>query len=278
MIEAAELFSLKGKTAVVTGGGGVLGGEIASGLAGAGAKVAIADLLEDMAAEKAKLVRDAGGEARGYRMDVFDRASIDACRQAVCADFGSVDILVNAVGGNMKDATTAPPDKTFFDLPGDAISKVVELNLVGGTIVPSQVFGKEMTQNQDGGVIINISSMCAYSPLTRVPGYSAAKAAVSNFTQWLAVTLAQEYSPKLRVNGIAPGFFLTEQNRFLLTDEKTGELTARGQTIIDHTPMAEFGKPEDLVGVAVWLASDAARFVTGIVVPVDGGFSAFSGV
>lgn len=277
-MEGTKVFDLTGKSVVITGGGGVLGGELAVGMAAAGAQVAIADLMLDAAEAKAKAIADAGGTAKAYKLDVFDKASIDACCEAVCADFGKVDVLVNAVGGNMKAATTAPPETTFFDLPGDAIQKVVELNLVGGTIVPSQVFGKKMCANEDGGVIINISSMCAYSPLTRVPGYSAAKAAVSNFTQWLAVTLAQEFSTKLRVNGIAPGFFLTEQNRFLLTDEKTGGLTQRGQTIIDHTPMAEFGKPEDLVGVAIWLASDASRFVTGIVVPVDGGFSAFSGV
>ncbi|MBN2308889.1 MAG: SDR family oxidoreductase [Candidatus Hydrogenedentes bacterium] len=272
------MFDLSGKTAVVTGGGGVLGGEIAAGLAGAGAQVAIADLLVENAGEKAAAIDKAGGTAKAYKLDVFDKASIQVCCDAICGDFGQIDILINAVGGNMKAATTAPPETTFFDLPGDAIQKVVELNLVGGTIVPSQVFGARMKDNPEGGSIINISSMCAFSPLTRVPGYSAAKAAVSNFTQWLAVTLAQEFSSKLRVNAIAPGFFLTEQNRFLLTDEKTGELTARGQTIIAHTPMGEFGKPEDLTGVAVWLASDASRFVTGIVVPIDGGFSAFSGV
>ena len=177
----------------------------------------------------------------------------------------------------MKGATTSP-EQTFFQLPADALSKVFNLNILAGTIVPCQVFGERMKDNPEGGSIVNISSMSAFAPLTRVPGYSAAKAAVSNFTQWLAVHFAQEYTKKLRVNAIAPGFFLTEQNRFLLTDEKTGELTARGKTIIDHTPMGEFGKPEDLVGVSVWLASDASRFVTGIVVPIDGGFSAFSGV
>ena len=210
-------------------------------------------------------------------MNAFQKASIQACCDAILADYGRVDVLVNAVGGNMKDATTSP-DTSFFDLPAEALMKVVDLNLVGGTIVPSQVFGRSMKDNPDGGSIVNISSMNAIRPLTRIPGYSAAKAAVSNFTQWLAVHVAQEYTTKLRVNGIAPGFFLTDQNRFLLTDEKTGALTPRGQTIMAHTPMGRFGDPEDLVGVTVWLASDAARFVTGIVVPVDGGFSAFAGV
>jgi NAD(P)-dependent dehydrogenase (short-subunit alcohol dehydrogenase family) len=177
----------------------------------------------------------------------------------------------------MKGATTSP-EQSFFDLPADAVQKVFDLNLTGGTIVPTQVFGKRMKDQSEGASIINISSMNALRPLTRIPGYSAAKAAVSNFTQWLSVHLAQEYSPKLRVNAIAPGFFLTEQNRFLLTEEGSGDLTPRGQTIIAHTPMGAFGKPEDLIGVATWLASDASGFVTGIVVPIDGGFSAFSGV
>lgn len=272
-----ELFSLKGKVAVVTGGGGVLGGAIAEGLAGAGATVAVADLLPDMADACAKRIMDAGGTAKGYLLNVFERATIEACRDAVVRDFGRVDILINGVGGNMKGATTSP-EQSFFDLPEDALRKVFDLNLVGGTIVPSQVFLQAMRDNADGAVIINISSMNAFRPLTRIPGYSAAKAAVSNFTQWLAVHLAQEYNQKLRVNAIAPGFFLTDQNRFLLVDKETGKPTARGETIMAHTPMGHYGTPEDLVGAAVWLASDASRFVTGIVLPVDGGFSAFSGV
>ncbi len=276
-MQVADMFSLNGKVAVVAGGGGVLGSAIAEGLASAGAKVVIGDLLPDMAEKGAKSISDAGGTAMGVKMDAFDRATIEACRDAAYDSYGSVDILINAVGGNMKGATTSP-EQTFFQLPVDALSKVFNLNILAGTIVPCQVFGERMKDNPEGGSIINISSMSAFAPLTRVPGYSAAKAAVSNFTQWLAVHFAQEYTTKLRVNAIAPGFFLTEQNRFLLTDENTGELTARGKTIIDHTPMGEFGKPEDLVGVSVWLASDASRFVTGIVVPIDGGFSAFSGV
>ena len=272
-----ELFSLKGKVAVVTGGGGVLGGAIAEGLAGAGATVAVADLLPDMADACAKRITDAGGTAKGYLLNVFERATIEACRDAVVRDFGRVDILINGVGGNMKGATTSA-EQSFFDLPEDALRKVFDLNLVGGTIVPSQVFLQAMRGNADGAVIINISSMNAFRPLTRIPGYSAAKAAVSNFTQWLAVHLAQEYNQKLRVNAIAPGFFLTDQNRFLLVDKDTGRPTPRGETIMAHTPMGHYGAPGDLVGAAVWLASDASRFVTGIVLPVDGGFSAFSGV
>jgi NAD(P)-dependent dehydrogenase (short-subunit alcohol dehydrogenase family) len=273
----AKMFSLEGKTAVVTAGGGVLCGALARGLAAAGAKVAVADKAVDAAKRVAQEISDAGGEAKAYDLDVFKRETIETCCDQIFSDFGAVHILINGVGGNMKGATTSP-EQSFFDLPADAITNVVNLNLVGGTIVPSQVFGKRMNENEAGGSIINVSSMNALRPLTRIPGYSAAKAAVSNFTQWLSVHLAQEYSTALRVNAIAPGFFLTEQNRFLLTDEKSGDLTPRGQTIIGHTPMGRFGVPEDLIGVAVWLASDASRFVTGIVVPIDGGFSAFSGV
>lgn len=272
-----EAFNLTGKVAVVTGGGGVLGGAIAEGLSAAGATVVVTDLRPETAAACAQRIVDAGGKAKGYTLNAFEPDTIQACCDNVVRDLGGVHILINAVGGNMQGATTSP-DQSFFDLPGEAIQKVVDLNLLGGTIIPSQIFVKAMLKNEDGGVVINISSMNAFRPLTRIPGYSAAKAAVSNFTQWLAVHLAQEYSPKLRVNAIAPGFFLTDQNRYLLTDKETGELTPRGQTIIAHTPMGRYGAPEDLVGTVVWMCSDAARFVTGIVVPVDGGFSAFSGV
>ncbi len=276
-MKSLDMFQLKGKNAVVTGGGGVLGGGIAEGLAAAGARVAVADLLLDNAEACAKRIADAGGQAKGYYMNAFERDSIQACCDDVIADMGRVDILINAVGGNMPGATTSP-DQSFFDLAADAVSKVVDLNLVGGAIVPSQVFVKAMLDNPEGASIINVSSMNAFRPLTRIPGYSAAKAALSNFTQWLAVHLAQEYDVNLRVNAIAPGFFLTEQNRFLLTDKETGEPTARGKQIIGHTPMARYGAPEDLVGTVVWLASDASKFVSGVVVPIDGGFSAFSGV
>ncbi|HOJ68212.1 MAG TPA: SDR family oxidoreductase [Candidatus Hydrogenedentes bacterium] len=272
-----QLFNLEGKVAVVTAGGGVLCGAIAEALASAGASVAIADLLTDPAEARAAEIRRAGGNAKAYYMDAFRRETIEEACRRILADFGKVDILVNGVGGNMKAATTSP-EQSFFDIPAEALTRVVDLNLVGGVIVPTQVFVRAMLNNPDGGTVINISSMNAIRPLTRIPGYSAAKAAVSNFTQWLAVHLAQEYKPLVRVNAIAPGFFLTEQNRYLLTDKDTGALTARGQTIITHTPMGRFGTPEDLLGTAVWLASDASRFVTGVVIPVDGGFSAFSGV
>ena len=271
----SNLFDLKDKTIVITGGGGVLCGTMALALAEAGARVAVLDLLEAAAAKVAEKINSAGGRAIAVKCDVLDKASLQTASEKINAEFGKIDILINGAGGNKKEATTSP-DLSFFDLPSEALQFVFNLNFIG-TLLPSQVFGKEMAES-GGGIILNISSMCAFSPLTKIPGYSAAKAAVSNFTQWLAVHVCQNYSKDVRVNAIAPGFFLTEQNRFLLTDEKTGELTARGKTIIDHTPMGRFGQPEELVGTVMWLLSDAAKFVTGIVVPIDGGFSAFSGV
>ena len=272
-----DMFSLKGKNAAILGGAGVLGTEMAKGLAKAGAYVAVCDLSEEKAKALASEINNLGIVSKGYKLNAMDLNDLKSVHDEIIRDFGRVDILVNAVGGNMKDATTSDT-LSFFDLPKEALEKVVNLNLMGGAILPSQVFGKTMASNPNGGVIINISSMNAFRPLTRIPGYSAAKAAVSNFTQWLAVDLARAYGDKIRVNAIAPGFFLTEQNRFLLTNPETGELTARGNSIISHTPMGRFGKPEDLVGTLIWLASDASKFVTGVVVPVDGGFSAFSGV
>jgi NAD(P)-dependent dehydrogenase (short-subunit alcohol dehydrogenase family) len=274
MKENLKMFSLEGKTAVITGGAGVLGSAIARGLGKAGAKIALCDIVN---AEKvAQELKSEGIESKGYYINVMDIEKIKFCRDKVIKDFGKVDILLNAAGGNMKEATTSE-DLKYFDLPLSALEKVMGLNLFGGALLPSQVFGKIMVENKEGGSIINISSMSAFCPLTKVPGYSAAKAAVSNFTQWLAVHFAQEYNKNLRVNAIAPGFFLTAQNRFLLTN-KDGSLTPRGETIITHTPMDKFGDPEDLIGACVWLASDASKFVTGIIVPIDGGFSAFSGV
>jgi len=274
MQENLKMFSLEGKTAVITGGAGVLGSVIAKGLGRAGAEVAICDIINSD--KVARDMESEGIKTKGYYIDVMDIGKIQVCKDEIIKDFGKVDILLNAAGGNIKEATTSEQLK-FFDLPLSAFEKVVGLNLFGGAVLPSQVFGKIMTENKEGGSIINISSMNAFRPLTRIPGYSAAKAAVSNFTQWLAVYFAQEYNKNLRVNALAPGFFLTKQNRFLLTD-KEGNLTPRGNTIIAHTPMGKFGDPEDLIGVCIWLASDASRFVTGIIVPIDGGFSAFSGV
>jgi len=260
---------------VVTGGGGVLCGAMSRALGQVGVKVAVLDLIPEAAQKVADDVVAAGGEAVAVRCDVLDKASLEAARDAVLDRFNRVDILINGAGGNKKQATTSP-DLSFFDLPAEAVQWVFNLNFIG-TLLPCQVFGRVMA-DQGEGIILNTSSMNAFRPLTRIPAYSAAKAAVSNFTQWLAVHISQEYSPNIRVNAIAPGFFLTEQNRFLLTDEGTGELTPRGRTIIDHTPMARFGDPEDLIGTVLWLLSPGAAFVHGVVVPVDGGFSAFSGV
>ena len=207
--------------------------------------------------------------------DGLGRPAVFSAYERVVEAFGRVDILINGAGGNQPGATVTP-GLSFFDLTPDALEAVFDLNLLG-TLYPCQAFGAQMAR-QGAGVILNISSMAAYRPLTRVVAYAAAKAAVSNFTEWLAVHLAKEYSPNIRVNAIAPGFFLTHQNRFLLTNQQTGELSPRGQAIIAHTPMGRFGDPADLLGATIWLASPAARFVTGVVVPVDGGFNAFSGV
>ncbi len=272
MSNFADLFDLTGKTVVVTGGAGVLGSAIVRMLAERGAQVAILDLSQQRAQALADSIE---GSVIGVQGNVLDRASIEQAAQAVEAAFGPVDILINGAGGNKADATTGP-DLSFFDLPPDAVQWVFNLNFLG-TFLPSQVFGRAMAERQ-AGVILNISSMNAFRPLTRVPAYSGAKAAVSNFTQWLAVHMAQEYASDIRVNAIAPGFFLTQQNRFLLTDAQSGDLTQRGQQILDHTPMQRFGAPDDLMGAVLWLVSAASSFVTGIVVPIDGGFSAYSGV
>ena len=270
-----ELFGLEGKVVAVTGGGGVLCGALSRALGRLGAKMAVLDLFMQAAESVAGEIVSAGGKAIAVQCDVLDRASVERAAQTILGQFGQVDILINGAGGNKKEATTTP-DLSFFDLPADAVQWVFNLNFVG-SLLPSQVFGKLMAEKGEG-TILNISSMNALRPLTRIPAYSAAKAAVSNFTQWLAVHMAQEYSPRIRVNALAPGFFLTEQNRFLLTDRETGDLTPRGETILSHTPMARFGAPDELVGATVWLLSPASAFVTGVVVPIDGGFSAFSGV
>ncbi|MEK7476595.1 MAG: SDR family oxidoreductase [Candidatus Coatesbacteria bacterium] len=270
-----DIFSLKGRVAAVIGGAGVLGSAIAAAFGRAGARVAIADLKG--APEAAAKLAAAGIEAKGYAANAMEKPSVEAARDAIIRDFGSVNILLNAVGGNMPDATTGP-EKPIWNMPIPALEKVVGLNLFGGAIVPSQVFCQAMAANPAGGSVINIASMNAIRPLTRIPGYSAAKAAVANWTMWFAVHIAKEYNPKLRVNAIAPGFFLTEQNRFLLTERQGGGWTERGKTILAHTPMGRLGEPDDLAGAVIWLASDASAFVTGTVIPIDGGFSAFSGV
>lgn len=273
--ELTKMYDFTGKTVVITGGAGILGAEMACALVGCNANVAILDRDPKLAERFLHRIPTSVGRASVIYTDVLNKDVLNQTLDTVLKEFGKVDCLINAAGGNKPQATTSQ-DLSFFDLPKDALQFVFDLNIVG-TVLPSQTFGKQMAQQKEG-VILNVSSMNAFRPLTRVPAYSAAKAGVSNFTQWLAVHLAQEYSPNIRVNAIAPGFFLTDQNRFLLTDEKTGELTARGKAIIDHTPMARFGAPEDLLGVVLWLLSPASAFVSGAVIPIDGGFSAFSGV
>ena len=273
--EVTQWYDFSDKTIVITGGTGVLGGEMACALVGCGAKVAVLDRNPNLP-EELKKPMDAGpGKYLVAYADVLERALLESAAEKILSEYGRADILINCAGGNHPDANTSP-DNSFFDLPPDALKFVFELNLLG-TILPSQVFGKQMA-DQGEGVILNMSSMTAFKPLTRVVGYAAAKAGVSNFTQWLAVHMAQEYSPRIRVNAIAPGFFHTRQNHFLLYDEKTGDLTPRGRAILDHTPMGRFGNPGDLLGTLFWLLSPGAEFVTGAVIAVDGGFSAFSGV
>jgi NAD(P)-dependent dehydrogenase (short-subunit alcohol dehydrogenase family) len=280
------MVDLKGKVAVVTGGGGVLCSAMAGALAECGAAVAVADLKIEAANAVAKAINDAGGKAIGVACNVLERPSLEAANAEVEKAFGPVDILINGAGGNHPKGTTAmehlnPDDLlkenrdfvTFYDLDPKGIEFVFNLNFLG-TLLPTQAFTKAMARRRRG-VIINISSMNAFKPLTKIPAYSGAKAAVSNFTQWLAVHMSKA---GIRVNAIAPGFFLTDQNRALLT-KPDGSLTPRAQTIMAHTPMGQFGKPEDLVGALLWLVSDdASRFVTGTIIPIDGGFSAFSGV
>ena len=275
---------LTDKVIVFTGGSGVLGSTMAAALAEQGAKVAIVGQQLKKAEQVAEAIRATGGQAIGIAADVLDQASLRQARERVQEAFGPCDILINGAGGNHPQGTTSKPHLhpadleqdqeliTFFDLDPQGIQFVFNLNFIG-TLLPTQVFTRDMVGRR-GCSVINMSSMSAFAPLSKIPAYSAAKAAVSNFTQWLAVHLAKV---DIRVNALAPGFFLTDQNRSLLTDT-AGELTARGSSIIEHTPMGRFGEPEDLVGTLLWLCSDGSRFVTGVVIPVDGGFSAFGGV
>jgi NAD(P)-dependent dehydrogenase (short-subunit alcohol dehydrogenase family) len=274
LAELTKMYDFAGRSVVVTGGTGVLGRAMAGALVGCGASVALVARNREKAERQAA---ELGGPGRVIvvEADVLDAEALRRAADEVAREFGRVDCLLNGAGGNHPSATTKP-ELSFFDLPLDALRFVFDLNMLG-TIIPCQVFGRLMAERGEG-VVLNVSSMSAVRPLTRVVGYSAAKAGVNSFTQWLAVHLARECSPRIRVNAIAPGFFLTEQNRFLLTDEQTGGLTARGRSIIDHTPMGRFGQPDDLLGAVLWLLSPASAFVTGVVVPVDGGFSAFGGV
>jgi len=272
--EITKMYDFTNRTVVVTGGTGVLGGAMVRALTACRADVALIARNREKADRLLASIKDKR-RTLVVQADVLNKDELQQAAQTIKDEFGRIDCLINGAGGNHPDATTRP-DLSFFDVPKDALQAVFDLNLQG-TILTSQAFGKIMAERKEG-VILNISSMSAMKPLTRVVGYSAAKAAVDSFTKWLAVHLAQEYSPRLRVNAIAPGFFLTEQNRFLLTDKESGELTARGQSIIAHTPLNRFGEPDDLTGAVLWLLSPASAFVTGIVVPVDGGFSAFGGV
>jgi NAD(P)-dependent dehydrogenase (short-subunit alcohol dehydrogenase family) len=273
--ELRSLYDFSGRTVLVTGGTGVLARELVTTLAQCNANVVGLSRNHEqgsmLMAEDLKSVKRRALHVYG---DVLNRESLQQANETILAEFGAVDILINAAGGNHPSATTKP-DLSFFDLPLDALRHVGDLNLLG-TILPCQVFGRGMAERGDG-VILNVSSMNAFRPLTRIPAYSAAKAAINNFTQWLAVHVAQNYSPRIRVNAIAPGFFIGQQNRRLLLQED-GSLTPRGQSILAHTPMNRFGTPEDLLGATLWLISPAASFVTGVVIPIDGGFSAFSGV
>ncbi|WP_242204050.1 SDR family oxidoreductase [Aestuariivivens insulae] len=273
------------KTIVITGAGGVLCSTLAEALAMEGHKVALLDLNKESAIAAAKNIKDKGGEAIGVEANVLDEASLRQAKQEVNNVFGKCDILLNGAGGNHPLGTTSDPFlqeddlkikvegfKTFFDLDPDGIQFVFNLNFIG-TLLPTQIFAQDMV-GRNNCSILNISSMNAFKPLTKIPAYSGAKAAVSNFTQWLAVHFSKV---NIRVNALAPGFFLTEQNRTLLTNGD-GSLTSRGNQIIERTPMGKFGKPEDLIGTTLWLCGEEASFVTGIVVPIDGGFSAYSGI
>ncbi len=275
MIDLQRLFDVRGLTAVITGGTGVLGSEMALALARAGVRVAILSRHATSSAKVVEAIQTEKGEAIGIACDVLERTDLEHACAEVLKTFGPIDILINAAGGNSPQATTSA-DVSFFDLDIRAIESVLDLNFIG-TLQSCQVFGRGMAERGQG-CIVNVASMNALRPLTRIPAYSAAKAAVANFTQWLAVYMAQEYRAQIRVNAIAPGFILTEQNRFLLIDAQSGTMTPRGQAILDHTPMRRLGAPEDLIGTLLWLVSPASAFVTGTVIPIDGGFSAYSGV
>jgi NAD(P)-dependent dehydrogenase (short-subunit alcohol dehydrogenase family) len=275
-------FDLHGKVAAITGGGGDLCGAMSEALGAISVKVAVLDIDLKKAEARASAVIQSGGTAKAFQCDVLDRGQVRECYEAVCSLWGPPDFLINGAGGNAPRATTSeefhspagspdPATQSFFDLDLSGFRQVFELNFMG-TFLVSQVFSQGMVKKGKGS-IVNISSMSAFTPLTKVPAYSAAKGAVSNFTQWLAVHFART---GVRVNALAPGFFMTEQNKFLLVNQKTGELLPRGDKAIAHTPMGRFGLPEDLIGTLVWLLSDASSFVTGVVVPVDGGFSSYS--
>jgi len=275
---------LRGKVCVITGGAGVIGISIIRALASVGTKVAIVDINETLAKEVAsELAKEFNVEIIGIKADVLDKESLELAKVEINEKLGSIDLLINGAGGNSPQATTQAEqieesdlenlEKTFYGLRMEGFDKVFALNFKG-TVLPSMVFTRDMLEKKSGAVL-NISSMNSYHPLTKIPAYSAAKASVNNFTEWLAVHLAKV---GIRVNAVAPGFFITNQNRFLVLDEKTGNYSARGNKIVTNTPMGKFGDPDDLQGAVLYLLSDLSSFVTGIVLPVDGGFNAYSGV
>jgi NAD(P)-dependent dehydrogenase (short-subunit alcohol dehydrogenase family) len=275
---------LNGKVCVLTGGGGVIGSVLAKGMASVGVKLVILDIKKEFADKIAVEIKSGfGTDAIGVEANVLEKSSLEQAKEIIVEKFGKVDILINGAGGNSPKATTKEEfitddnvkslGDTFFGLEMEGFQKVFDLNFLG-TLLPTLVFAKEMITRKSG-VILNISSMNSFRPLTKIPAYSAAKSSVNNFTEWLAVHFAKM---NVRVNAIAPGFFLTNQNRFLLIDEKTQNLTARGKKIIDNTPMGKFGEPEDLIGATLFLLSNASSFITGVVLPIDGGFNIYSGV
>jgi NAD(P)-dependent dehydrogenase (short-subunit alcohol dehydrogenase family) len=268
-------YNIEGKVAVLTGAGGAICGEIAKSLALEGASVAIWDISQQAALKKSKEIGIAGGSAIAIECDATDKSDVSSATSKTIADFGTIDILVNGAGGGHQKATTSI-EREFFDLKQDDMNNLISCNYTS-TLIPSQVVGR-IFADKKSGVILNITSIAGILPLTRAISYSNAKAAVNSLTQWLAVHMAQNYSPRIRVNGIAPGFILTAQNEFLLIDEKSGQITDRGKQIMKHVPMARYGKPSEIVGASLWLVSDLASFVTGAIIPVDGGYTAFSGV
>lgn len=284
MMKPMSFEDLKGKVCVITGGAGVLGSAMVKAMASVGVKIAIADINKEVADKVAEeIAAETGTQVIGVAANVLDKASLEQAKAEINQTLGEIDILVNGAGGNSPQATTKVEQMqendienladTFYGLQMEGFDKVFALNFKG-TVLPTMVFTQDMLKRKKG-VVLNISSMNSYKPLTKIPAYSAAKSAVNNFTEWLAVHLAKV---GIRVNAIAPGFFITHQNRFLVMDEKTGNFSPRGQKIVDNTPMGKFGEPEDLQGATLFLLSDISSFITGIVIPVDGGYSAFGGV
>ncbi|CEP78469.1 SDR family oxidoreductase [Defluviitoga tunisiensis] len=270
----SDFFDVKDKTIVITGGAGIICSEMARTLGSLGANIVVLDLSESAMEKLSKELSEKNIKHIVLKTNVLEKEQLLKAKEETILNFGKIDVLINGAGGNHPSATTSQ-DKSFFELPQDAVQWVFNLNFLG-TFLASQVFGEYFAEKGEGQ-IINISSMNAFRPLTNIPAYSAAKAAVSNFTQWLAVHMNHNYSKKIRVNAVAPGFLLTNQNKFLLTNDD-GSLTTRGNKILEHTPMERFGTPQDLISTILWLISEKSSFVNGIVVPIDGGFSAYSGV